>query len=84
MARRSSQTPSTRADFITCGICRPAVPLLRSLIRSGWSKDEIEDAIIKACQLLDLAPRSDLCAPTIQSYTVRPPLQQCFNLYLFN
>ncbi|OXA63545.1 Sphingomyelin phosphodiesterase 1 [Folsomia candida] len=58
----------TLADYITCEICVPALPLVKLLVQFGVQPVDIIGVLTIACQVLNLAPKPEICEPTISSY----------------
>lgn len=62
--------PGIQADFITCDLCTAALPLIKPLLPLPIEEEVIIQVISFICVVLGLAPRDDVCEPTIRSYAV--------------
>ncbi|ODM92693.1 Sphingomyelin phosphodiesterase [Orchesella cincta] len=57
-----------QADYFGCDLCSILIPLV-DLALQRYSTGQIQQMVITACKILDLAPQPEVCEPIIKSYT---------------
>lgn len=58
-------------DYITCEICTILWPFLKLYDQLPLPIDLAINLIVWICQIAELAPKPEICRPTIEGYAVR-------------